>query len=62
MTTLRRDGSTQDGNEIAPYEAPVLTPIGNLHDLLAGGGSRSCDHGTNDPAGGALPFNDPSCG
>lgn len=28
-----------------PYEAPVLTPIGTLRDLLAGQGSNPCDGG-----------------
>jgi hypothetical protein len=38
-----------------PYEAPVLTPIGTLSELLAGGGSDLCDNGISatgpDPAG-----------
>jgi hypothetical protein len=51
----------EDEQKKVPYEAPVLTPIGSLHDLLAGGGTQACDNGTLDPAGGPLPFNDPSC-
>jgi len=39
------------------YEAPVLVPIGSLHDLLAGGGSLACDNGELDPTnGGKDPF------
>jgi hypothetical protein len=47
-----------DGGLVS-YEAPVLTPIGSLHDILAGGGTKGCDNGT--PELGPLPFNDPSC-
>jgi hypothetical protein len=61
-TRLIDDGVAQDqGERAVPYEAPSLIPIGSLHDLLAGGGSKSCDNGSEDPAGGPLPFNDPSC-
>ena len=39
----------------APYEAPRIVPLGNLHDLLAGGGSLQCDNdftsGFTDPPG-----------
>jgi hypothetical protein len=38
----------------ATYEAPQLTPIGNLNDLLAGGGSNCDDEiqtGTIEPKG-----------
>jgi hypothetical protein len=28
----------------ASYEAPVLTPLGNLNDLLAGDGGTQCDN------------------
>jgi hypothetical protein len=35
-----RPGDQPDGQP--SYEPPRLTPIGNLHDLLAGGGSQ-CD-------------------
>jgi hypothetical protein len=45
----------QDGSLVS-YEAPVLTPIGSLHDLLAGGGTQSCDMGAPDPSGGPQPF------
>jgi hypothetical protein len=47
---------TKDG---VSYEAPVLTAIGSLHDLLAGGGTQGCDNGTFEA--GPLPFSDPSC-
>ena len=40
---LGAEGSRDEGQ--TPYEAPVLTPIGCLHDLLAGGGTKSCDNG-----------------
>jgi hypothetical protein len=33
-----------EGSSVA-YEPPRLTPIGNLHDLLAGIGSNPCDAG-----------------
>ena len=29
------------------YEPPALVPIGNLHDLLAQGGSAQCDGADN---------------
>jgi hypothetical protein len=29
------------------YEAPALTVLGNLRDLLAGGGSQDCDGNLN---------------
>jgi hypothetical protein len=47
------------GSEESSYEPPRLTAIGNLHDLLAGGGSLGCDAGVFEP--GPLPFNDPTC-
>lgn len=34
---------TVPGIEPIPYEAPCLTPIGSLHDLLAGSGTQHCD-------------------
>jgi hypothetical protein len=52
---LRKDGSGE-GGDVIPYEPPVLTPIGSLHDLLAGGGTQSCDSGGLDPNGGPIPF------
>jgi hypothetical protein len=61
MTTTGGGAIGNSGDDAPPYEAPLLTPIGSLHDLLAGGGSQSCDNGVEDPAGGRLPFNDPSC-
>lgn len=27
------------------YERPILTPVGNLHDLLAAGGTQNADPG-----------------
>ena len=51
----RDEIGTKDRREDrAPYERPRLTPLGNLHDLLAGNGSQ-CDvdgnSGTEVPAG-----------
>lgn len=44
------DGSTEGVAKVSgdplPYEPPVLTAIGSLHDLLAGGGSQGCDNHT----------------
>jgi hypothetical protein len=44
------DGSSEDVAKIngapLPYEPPVLTAIGSLHDLLAGGGTQACDNST----------------
>lgn len=40
--------SVEEGRA-ATYEPPRLTPIGNLRDLLAGGGSLPCDGGILDP-------------
>ena len=31
------------GESRIPYEPPILTPIGCLHDLLAGGATQNCD-------------------
>jgi len=46
-----------------PYEAPSLTPIGSLHDLLAGGGTQPrCDMGTFDTNGGNSPVVTPPFG
>jgi hypothetical protein len=41
----------------ASYEAPRLTPIGNLRDILAGAGSLPCEGGLPAQAsGGDAPF------
>jgi hypothetical protein len=46
----------------ASYEAPELVAVGNLHDLLAGGGSLGCDNGcVGDPNGGNEPVGAPGC-
>jgi hypothetical protein len=39
----KSDNETTSAAAVLPYEAPVLTPIGTLGDLLAGGGSNPCD-------------------
>jgi len=50
------DGNRDQGQ--VPYEAPVLTPIGCLHDLLAGGGTQACDGGVfQGTTGGDTPAN-----
>lgn len=46
MSDRVEDPSTQP--TLAAYEAPRLTPIGNLRDILAGPGSLPCEVG---PAG-----------
>jgi len=44
-----------EGSPVASYEPPRLTPIGNLHDLLAGQATVPCEatspaiSGDNDP-------------
>jgi hypothetical protein len=44
-------------SSLASYEAPRLTPIGNLRDILAGGGSLPCEGGFPAQAsGGDAPF------
>jgi hypothetical protein len=51
------DVSLDDGQG-RPYETPVLTPIGCLHDLLAGGGTQPCDGGVfQGSTGGNAPAN-----
>jgi hypothetical protein len=40
---------------LASYEAPRLTPIGNLRDLLAGPGSQPCEGGQPQASGGDEP-------
>lgn len=46
---------------VAVYEAPRLTPIGNLRDILAGPGSTPCEGGPiasggdEQPVGGICP-------
>jgi hypothetical protein len=54
----KSDNETTFAAAVLAYEAPVLTPIGTLGDLLAGGGSNLCD--------GAIPEQGPdpasSCG
>jgi hypothetical protein len=40
---------------LATYEAPRLTPIGNLRDLLAGPGSQPCENDAPQASGGDQP-------
>ena len=42
VSEMKEDGSCTDGDRVN-YERPILTPIGNLHDLLAGSGTRNGD-------------------
>jgi hypothetical protein len=42
--TSMGDDFAEVHGEALPYEPPVLTPIGSLHDLLAGSGSLACDN------------------
>jgi hypothetical protein len=55
------EGVLEDG--ASGYEPPVLVPLGNLHDLLAAGGTANCDGsgdltpgvGTSPDQGGVCP-------
>ncbi len=46
---MAHDGKSHTTNEdsdqhvVAGYERPVLIPMGNLHDLLAGSGTQNGD-------------------
>lgn len=40
--TYSRVGETE-AQQVESYEAPLLTPIGNLRDLLATGTGSQCD-------------------
>lgn len=42
----RVDPVKEEGSK-ASYESPKLIVLGNLRDLLAGGGSQSCDGSLN---------------
>jgi len=44
-----------DAADSRGYEAPVLLRLGNLHDLLAAGGSNNCDGTDPQPGGGTGP-------
>jgi hypothetical protein len=63
-TDLKKGNVTAGGLESERrYERPVLTPVGNLHDLLAQGGSQNADPGgPSGPlcGGGGVSF-DPDC-
>lgn len=41
-TVTSRDGDEEDGAKFL-YEAPILKPIGNVRDLLAGGQGSGVD-------------------
>lgn len=47
-TMSTRDGGEEDGSKV-PYEAPILKPIGNVRDLLAGGEGSFDDASAGDP-------------
>jgi hypothetical protein len=51
-TVSGRQGGEEDGAQII-YEAPILRPIGNVRDLLAGGDGSNAD--VFDPTGGLQP-------
>ena len=42
------------------YERPSLTPVGNLNDLLAAGGTQNADPGPSCTPGGVF-FDGPDC-
>jgi hypothetical protein len=44
-----------EAKTLGTYEAPRLTPIGNLRDLLAGPGSQPCEGGAPAGSGGDQP-------
>jgi len=47
---------------VAEYEAPVLTPIGDLHDVLAGTTQKlQCDSNTHDNSSGDGNTSMPVC-
>ncbi len=46
------NGGDREAGELgsrASYEAPRLVPLGNLKDILAGGGSQECDGSIDQP-------------
>jgi hypothetical protein len=47
MSTDLKEGNSSEGGleSMRAYERPVLTPVGNLHDLLASGGTQNADPG-----------------
>jgi hypothetical protein len=55
-----KDGGENAGPVAFAYERPVLTPVGNLHDLLAAGGTQNFDPGGGCQSGGVV-FNGPIC-
>jgi hypothetical protein len=62
MKTLLAGTDKGGGDQKLTYEPPVITPMGSLHDLLAGGGSQGCD--SCSPEAGPDPFpacNQPPC-
>jgi len=66
MWTDSKEGKATDGEakEIAgpgAYERPLLTRIGNLHDLLAGGGTQNADPGGVCVLAGTGQTFDPTC-
>ena len=38
-----RPRNSNESRDAASYEPPQLTPLGNLHDLLAGTGTQTAD-------------------
>ena len=51
---MLKHGEVNDGaadQSADQYETPRLVPVGNLRDLLAGGGSQPCDGAVPQPGG-----------
>jgi hypothetical protein len=55
MTAIdSRPDTASDAATPPPYEPPMLSPLGNLHDLLATTNGSACD-GSNNPSSGSNP-------
>jgi hypothetical protein len=67
MWTDTKEGKATEGEAketLSPghaYERPLLTRIGNLHDLLAGGGTQNADPGGLCVTAGTGQTFDPTC-
>ena len=56
MTSTREETSPPAAEGPEAYEPPRLSPLGNLHGILAGSTqSLACDGGTFDPSSGDHP-------
>jgi len=45
MTESKTSGECRTSTEDSRYEAPTITPVGNLNDLLLGNTGPLCDAG-----------------